>query len=129
MFCSFIPMLFSFSQKSLWHNISYTWPSSLATFMSFLGLVLHLVVGTCKPSMITWVRELYTSHFQFLAINTEVSFSGRHSIPFFLKGSARFMSFLSAAAWFVHQFLLLDAGTEGTSYCSVSVGWKYSVIR
>lgn len=52
MFCSFTPTLFSFSQKSLWHNISYTWPSSLAAFLSILSLMLHLVVGTCKPSVI-----------------------------------------------------------------------------
>ncbi|XP_072788610.1 breast cancer anti-estrogen resistance protein 3 isoform X4 [Taeniopygia guttata] len=38
-------------KKSLWHNISYTWPGSLATFMSILGLVLHLVFSRERQVM------------------------------------------------------------------------------
>lgn len=127
MFCSFIPTLFSFSQKNLWHNISYTWPSSLAIFVNILGLVFNLVMGIFKPSVVRQVRELCTSH--FLAINTEVSSSFHIALhPTFLARQCTFLSVLSAAAWFVYQFLLLDAGTEGTSHCSDSVGRKYFVI-
>lgn len=105
MFCSFIPTLFSFSQKNLWHNMSYTWPSSLAIFVNILGLVFNLVIGIFKPSVVRQVRELCTSY--FLAFNTELSSSFQNALhPTFLERQCTFCLF---------SVLLLGLCTN--SYC------------